>query len=66
MTAPIGIQLYTVRDALAEDFTGTIKKIADMGFVGVETAGFPGTTPAEAKKLFDDLGLVVLGAHVGE
>lgn len=65
MTAPIGIQLYTVRDALAEDFTGTIKKIADMGFVGVETAGFPGTTPAEAKKLFDDLGLVVLGAHVG-
>ncbi|MCA9964567.1 MAG: sugar phosphate isomerase/epimerase [Anaerolineales bacterium] len=63
MTAPISIQLYTVREALAEDFTGTIKRIADIGFVGVETAGFPGTTPAAAKALFDDLGLVVSGAH---
>ena len=63
MTAPISIQLYTVREALAEDFTGTIKKIADIGFVGVETAGFPGTTPTAAKALFDELGLVVSGAH---
>ena len=65
MAAPIGIQLYTVREALNEDFVGTVTKIAEMGYVGVETAGFPGTTAAEAKKLFDDLGLVVLGAHIG-
>ncbi|MCP4181823.1 MAG: sugar phosphate isomerase/epimerase, partial [Hyphomicrobiales bacterium] len=57
MTAPIGIQLYSVRENLAADFDGTMKKIAGMGYTGVETAGFPSTTPEAAKKLFDDLGL---------
>jgi len=28
MPAPIAIQLYTVRDALAEDFAGVVEKIA--------------------------------------
>lgn len=64
MTAPIGIQLYTVREALEEDFTATVTKIAEMGYIGVETAGFPGTSPAEASKLFQSLDLQVLGAHI--
>ncbi|MEM7128957.1 MAG: sugar phosphate isomerase/epimerase [Chloroflexota bacterium] len=63
MTAPIGIQLYTVRDAMNEDFTATVTKIAEMGYVGVETAGFPGTTPEGAAKLFAKLGLQVSSAH---
>jgi sugar phosphate isomerase/epimerase len=63
MSAPVALQLYTVREALANDFAGVIKKVAAMGYVGVETAGFPGTTPAEAKKLFNSLGLVVCGVH---
>ena len=64
MTAPIALQLYTIREALADNFVEGITKIAGMGYAGVETAGFPGTTPADAKKLFDDLGLVVAGAHL--
>jgi len=64
MAAPIAIQLYTVRDALKQDFTGVIRQIADIGYVGVETAGFPGTTPREAKRLFNDLGLAVPSAHL--
>lgn len=63
MPAPIALQLYSVREALAEDFGGVVKKVADMGYVGVETAGFPGTTAAAARKLFDDLGLQVSSAH---
>lgn len=63
MSAPIALQLYTVREALAKDFSGVVKKLAEMGYVGVETAGFPGTTPQAARKLFDDLGLVVSSAH---
>jgi sugar phosphate isomerase/epimerase len=63
MSAPIALQLYTLREALAKDFVGGIKKVADIGYVGVETAGFPGTTPQAARKLFDDLGLVVCSAH---
>ena len=63
MPAKIGIQLYTVRDALAQDFDSVVKKIAAMGYVGVETAGFPGTTPAKASALFRELGLEVPSAH---
>jgi len=64
MTAPIGLQLYSVRQALSQDFPGVIKKIAAMGYTGVETADFPeGIQPAQAKVLFDDLGLTVTSAH---
>lgn len=63
MPAPIALQLYTVRDALAQDFEGVIRQIADMGYDGVETAGFPGTTPQAAARLFQELGLTVSSAH---
>ncbi len=63
MTAPIGLQLYSVRQALSQDFAGTVRQVAAMGYLGVETAGFPGTTPADARRLFDDLGLTVIAAH---
>jgi len=45
------------------DFDGTVRKIAAMGYTGVETAGFPGTTPEKAKKLFAELGLTVTSSH---
>jgi sugar phosphate isomerase/epimerase len=64
MTKPIALQLYTVREQLAQDFAGTIRRIAEMGYVGVETAGFPeGVTAVSAKTLFDELGLAVCAAH---
>ena len=63
MTIPIALQLYTVRDLLAQDFEGTIRKVADMGYVGVETANLFGSSPASAAKLFGELGLTVSGAH---
>jgi sugar phosphate isomerase/epimerase len=65
MTAPIALQLYTVREALAEDFPGVIKKIASIGYVGIELIfNLPGTTISEAAQLFDELGLQVPSAHV--
>ena len=36
----IGIQLYTIREELNKDFVATMKKIADIGFNAVETAGY--------------------------
>jgi sugar phosphate isomerase/epimerase len=63
MTAPIALQLYSVRESMTQDFFGTVRKVAAMGYAGVETAGFPGTTPQEAGKLFRELGLQVPGAH---
>ena len=64
MTVPIALQLYTVREALAKDFAGVMKKVAEIGYVGVEPIfDLPGTTITEAAKLFRELGLEVPGAH---
>lgn len=63
MASPIALQLYSVRENLTQDFAATVRKVAEMGYAGVETAGFPGTTPVEAGKLFRELGLLVPGAH---
>jgi len=62
---PVAIQLYTVRDACAKDFFGTLKKIADIGYKGVEFAGLHGAKPAEVAKVVKDLGLAVSSSHAG-
>jgi len=43
MTAPISVQLYSVRDIAKDDYAGTMERIAEMGYIGVEPAGFPGS-----------------------
>ena len=63
MAAPIALQLYTVRDALAKNFEKVISQIADMGYIGVESAGFPGITATDAGDLFAEYGLEVCSAH---
>lgn len=60
----IGLQLYSVRDAAAKDFIGTLKRIAEMGYEGVEFAGYGGLTPEEMKTTLTELGLQVAGSHV--
>ncbi|MBC8252568.1 MAG: sugar phosphate isomerase/epimerase, partial [Ardenticatenia bacterium] len=64
MTVPVALQLYSVREALAKDFAGVMKKVAEIGYVGVEPIfDLPGTTTEEAAKLFQELGLEVPSAH---
>jgi len=65
MTPQITVQLYSVRDAASQDYEATIRAIADMGFGCVEPAGYPGTTPEKAAKLFKELGLSAPSAHIG-
>lgn len=64
MTKPIALQLYSVREALAEDFEGVVRSIADMGYAGVETAGIYGESVESAAQLFSQLGLRVPSAHI--
>lgn len=61
---PIAIQLYSVRDDAAADLRGTLQKIKNMGYEGVEFAGLYGHTAAEIKALCAEVGLVPLSAHV--
>ncbi len=63
---PIGVQLYSVRNELAENYAGTIKKIAEMGYDLVEPAGFPGgIAPEEAAKIIRGNGLDMCSMHCG-
>jgi sugar phosphate isomerase/epimerase len=60
------VQLWSVKEALKEDFKGTLTKLSAMGFDGVEFAGDFGPYKDDAKglKLFlDSLGLEVSAAH---
>lgn len=65
MTPQISIQLYSVREQAAANYEATIQRIADMGFPCIEPAGFPGSSPAEAAKLFQTLGLKAPSCHDG-
>ena len=62
---PVALQLYTVRDLLRDDFVGTVKKVAELGYNAVEFAGYSGLKAGEVKKLLDDLGLQCAGTHEG-
>jgi sugar phosphate isomerase/epimerase len=57
MLKPISVQLYSIREAAAKDFPAALKRIADIGFYGVEFAGFNGQTPKDLAKVLKDLGL---------
>jgi sugar phosphate isomerase/epimerase len=63
--APISVQLYSVRHVIFDDFPGAIKKIADMGYVGVETWGglSENMDLNSAAKTIKDAGLQVMGCH---
>lgn len=64
----VGIQLYTLRDAMSADLPGTLKKVSDSGYKNLELAGysegkFYGYSPVEFKKIVSDLGMVNLSSH---
>jgi len=56
--------MYTVREEAEKDFAGTLARVAEMGYAGVELAGTGGRTAADLKALLGDLRLGIAGAHV--
>lgn len=48
MPSAVSVQLFSVRDELAADRDGTLRRIADLGFVRVEPFGFEEDADAEA------------------
>ena len=61
----VGIQLYTIREAMDADAPGTLKKLREIGYGAVETAGFGRRTAKEFRRLLDDNGLDCPSAHLG-
>jgi len=64
MVRPIGVQLYTVRDAMKSDFEGTVAKVAATGYKEVEFAGYFGRSPQDIRALLDKNGLTSPSCHV--
>lgn len=59
----VGIQLYSLRDALKKDFEGTLKKVADIGYEYVEFAGFYERSADEVKEILNKYGLKAISVH---
>jgi sugar phosphate isomerase/epimerase len=62
---PVSLQLWSVRDATAADFAGTVAQVARMGYDGVELAGCGNLDAAAAAAAVQAAGLRVSGMHVG-
>ncbi|MCL1821498.1 MAG: TIM barrel protein, partial [Prolixibacteraceae bacterium] len=66
----IGLQLYSLRDAMGKDARGTLQKVSKMGYKTLETASYGdgkiyGFAPKDFKTYVKDLGMKVTGAHLG-
>ena len=59
----VGLQLYTVRELMKQDFDGTIAGVAKIGYKEVEFAGYFGKSPKEARAVIDANGLTSPSAH---
>jgi sugar phosphate isomerase/epimerase len=67
----IGLQLYSVRDAMAEAPVETVKKVGEMGYSFVEAAGygdgkFYGMEPTEFQSLVEESGMKFISSHTGQ
>src|SRR5258708_73816 len=66
----IGLELYTVRDALGKDFEGTLTKVAKIGYREVELAGYFShipefnPSPKRTREILDADGLAAPSTHV--
>jgi hypothetical protein len=69
MPKEVGVQAYSIRDALKEDFSESMKRIADIGYKYIEAYGLGtdgkilGMTPADYKKVVSDLGMELISSH---
>ena len=64
----IGIQLYSLRKELPEDFLGTLKKVSEMGYSQIEPYGFTTDkffdyTMKELSKIVEDMGMIITSTH---
>jgi sugar phosphate isomerase/epimerase len=70
----VALQMYSVgryvREVQTGGFAAVFKELADLGYKGVEFAGYSDfgnkpRTAKEMKKMLDDAGLVACGTHIG-
>jgi len=76
LKSPLGFQVWTIKDQLIKDFSGTLKMMAGLGYESVEMCSPPGyessgfgplmkMKAAEMKKIVEDCGLKLESTHYG-
>ncbi len=53
----ISLQLYSINEETKSDFAGSVKRVAEIGFQGVEFAGYGGLSGSEQARLLKENGL---------
>ncbi len=61
---PIVLQLWSIREDCQKDLPGTLQAVAEMGYEGVEFAGYYDYSAEELRQILDDIGLAVAGTHI--
>ena len=59
MKLPVAVQLFSLRNEAAEDLRGTLAKVKEMGYDGVELAGLYEREPEEIRAMCEAAGLTV-------
>lgn len=59
-----GIQLYTIHEAMKADAAGSLKRLREIGFLEVESAGFGGLTAKQFRGLLDAAGVTCPSSHL--
>lgn len=65
MKPKVALQLWSVKEACQQDFIGTLKLVKEMGYDGVEFAGYYGLSATELSAILTELDLAVAGSHIG-
>src|SRR6516225_10225764 len=60
---PVGVQLYSLRDQCRTNLPGMLETVSQIGYKGVEFAGYHGRTAQQLRQMLDDNGLVACGTH---
>lgn len=63
LNLPAGIQLYSVRQQLAQDYDGTLLEVSKAGYTEVEAAGFYNKSAAEVKQAMQKAKLRCVSSH---
>ena len=61
----VALQLYTVLDETKRDFAGTLQRVAQIGYAGIEFAGYGNLTSPEMSALLAETGLKAASTHLG-
>lgn len=64
MALRLALQLYSVGEDAKKDLDGTLRRVKEMGYEGVEFAGLYGHDAAEVAEMLHQYGLIPVSAHV--